>query len=104
MSQTLKPFPSLNNVVLKFLSQIENPLAIPLKGGKIRLEVALNMKPVNINCGTVKPKHKMSATVTVTAKRTGNRHFVATFTADELMDIHGESKVMVFEKDEEGRN
>lgn len=36
-----------------------NPLAIPLKNAKIRIEAAKNLKPVTINCGTVKPKHKV---------------------------------------------
>jgi hypothetical protein len=80
---------------LKLKIQIENPLKVPLMNGKIRLEMARNMRPVNVNCGTVKPKHKMSATVTIKAKKAGERQFVATFNSKELMDIQGECTVTV---------
>lgn len=82
---------------IKLKIQVENPLKVPLRNGRIRLEVARNMKPVNVNCGVVKPKHKLSATVTVQARRPGLRQFVATFNSQELMDIQGECTVTVYD-------
>lgn len=74
-----------------------NPLAIPLKNAKIRIEAAKNLKPVTINCGTVKPKHKVSATVSIPTKVGGKRQFVATFDSTELKNIQGECVVNIID-------
>merc|ERR1712224_687950 len=71
-----------NSIKLKI--QLENPLKIPLKNARIRLEAARNLRPVNINCGNIRPRHKISATVSIPTRRAGQRQFVATFDSKEL--------------------
>ena len=82
---------------IKLKIQLENPLKIPLKNARIRLEAARNLRPVNINCGQVKPKHKISATVSVPTRKVGKRQFVATFDSDDLKDIQGECTVTIMD-------
>ena len=82
---------------LKLKIQLTNPLHIPLTEARIRLEVARNLKPININCGIIKPRNKMSATISVKTKRSGKRMLVATFDSKELKDIHGECMIEIKE-------
>ena len=82
---------------------ILNPRAVPLTNSTITLQSYEHLAlPFTINCGTVKPKHKVLAHFAIPTKCPGLGHvFVATFDCTELKGVKGECSVDVGNEVEE---
>ncbi|XP_040568202.1 hemocyte protein-glutamine gamma-glutamyltransferase [Lepeophtheirus salmonis] len=79
----------------KFRISFRNPLHIPLTNCKLRMGAAGLFSELKTNVDTLAPHATLTHTMAVKLKRSGTGSVVATFSANEMVDLSGSAKIEI---------